>query len=79
VQGPYDQPTGFDSLHARMTEVEAARPRANRMFFLSIPPNVFVAAAAGAADRCSSPTGELRAEGRQRASAMDCGFSDCRG
>jgi glucose-6-phosphate 1-dehydrogenase len=44
-----------------MTEVEAAQPNANRMFFLSIPPNVFVAAAAGAADRCSSPTGELRA------------------
>ncbi len=44
-----------------MAEVEAAQPRANRMFFLSIPPNVFVAASAGAADRCSSPTGEPRA------------------
>ncbi len=31
-----------------------AQPRANRMFFLSIPPNVFVPAAGGAADFCSS-------------------------
>jgi hypothetical protein len=58
-QGPYDQAQGFDDLHSRMTEEESVMPRSNRMFFLSIPPNVFVAAASGAADRCSSPTGEL--------------------
>jgi glucose-6-phosphate 1-dehydrogenase len=32
----------------------ALQARSNRMFFLSIPPNVFVAAAGGAADHCSS-------------------------
>jgi len=32
----------------------ALQPIANRMFFLSIPPNVFVQAAGGAADNCSS-------------------------
>ena len=38
-----------------MSEVEVVnKPRANRMFFLSIPPNVFIPAAAGAADFCSS-------------------------
>jgi len=32
----------------------AVQPVAHRMFFLSIPPNVFVQAAGGAADNCSS-------------------------
>ncbi len=36
------------------------KPRANRMFFLSIPPNVFVPAAGGAADYCSSKSGWTR-------------------
>ena len=45
-----------------MSEAEAATglPRANRMFFLSIPPNVFIAAAAGAADHCSAAAGWTR-------------------
>ena len=53
-QGPYDSPAGFVDLDGKMTSQEAAMPRANRMFFLSIPPNVFIAAAGGAADHCSS-------------------------
>lgn len=36
------------------------KPRANRMFFLSIPPNVFVPAAGGAADYSSSKSGWTR-------------------
>ncbi len=41
---------------AKMGEVEAGcgLPRSNRMFFLSIPPNVFIPAAGGAADFCST-------------------------
>lgn len=60
--GPYDKTNGYNDLNKRMTDQEAAtkKPRANRMFFLSIPPNVFVAAAGGAADHCSSTTGWTR-------------------
>lgn len=60
--GPYDQCAGFQALDKTMAEQEAAsgKKRANRMFFLSIPPNVFIEAAAGAADCCSSQTGWTR-------------------
>ncbi|KAG1665925.1 hypothetical protein FOA52_004514 [Chlamydomonas sp. UWO 241] len=60
--GPYDTPPGFEALNTRMAETESAtgRARANRMFFLSIPPNVFTAAAGGAADLCSSSSGWTR-------------------
>ena len=54
LQGPYDAPSGFTALDAKMSEQEVSMPRANRMFFLSIPPNVFIAAAGGASDHCSS-------------------------
>lgn len=59
--GPYDGAIGFSDLNRRMSEVEeASTPRANRMFFLSIPPNVFIPAAGNAADLCSSSTGWTR-------------------
>ena len=55
-QGQYDEAASFQTLNGRMGEVEVAcgKPRSNRMFFLSIPPNVFIAAAGGAADFCST-------------------------
>lgn len=48
------RPSGFEALNGRMCEAEKGTglPRANRMFFLSIPPNVFIAASAGAAKAC---------------------------
>ncbi|GIL79478.1 hypothetical protein Vretimale_18361 [Volvox reticuliferus] len=60
--GQYDKADSFRELNSRMSEVEAAsgKQRANRMFFLSIPPNVFIAAAGGAADFCSTRTGWTR-------------------
>lgn len=59
--GAYDGPTGFTDLNKRMGEVEMGScPRSNRMFFLSIPPNVFISAAGNAADLCSSSTGWTR-------------------
>lgn len=58
--GPYDTPTGFQNLDQRMREQEAVVPKANRMFFLSIPPNVFIAAAGNAAQYCSSSSGWTR-------------------
>ncbi|KAG2452381.1 hypothetical protein HYH02_002627 [Chlamydomonas schloesseri] len=60
--GQYDEAASFQTLNGRMAEVEAGcgKPRSNRMFFLSIPPNVFIAAAGGAADFCSTKTGWTR-------------------
>ncbi|GAX74483.1 hypothetical protein CEUSTIGMA_g1932.t1 [Chlamydomonas eustigma] len=58
--GPYDDSSGFAQLNTKMSEQEVSKPRANRMFFLSIPPNVFIAAAGGAAEQCSSKTGWTR-------------------
>ncbi|EFJ45944.1 hypothetical protein VOLCADRAFT_82038 [Volvox carteri f. nagariensis] len=60
--GQYDNADSFRELNRRMSEVEAScgKQRANRMFFLSIPPNVFIAAAGGAADYCSTRTGWTR-------------------
>eukprot|EP00878_Enallax_costatus_P011921 GHUV01012445.1.p1 GENE.GHUV01012445.1~~GHUV01012445.1.p1 ORF type:complete len:575 (+),score=103.39 GHUV01012445.1:290-2014(+) len=55
--GPYDAPDGFKQLSTRLSELEAIKPRANRMFFLSIPPNVFLAATGNAADHARSSTG----------------------
>ncbi len=54
LQGPYNTRAGFEALHERLTELEAAKPQAHRMFFLSIPPDVFTAAAGNAADCASS-------------------------
>lgn len=52
--GAYDEPSGFAALAGRMADAERAKPRANRIFFLSIPPNVFLPAAGNAADLASS-------------------------
>lgn len=54
LQGPYDTPVGFQSLSSRLDELEAPKPQANRMFFLSIPPNVFLPATGNAADYARS-------------------------
>lgn len=60
--GLYDTPDGYQQLDKKMAGAEAVTgmPRVNRMFFLSIPPNVFIAAAGGAADYCSSKSGWTR-------------------
>lgn len=78
--GAYDTSDGFVNLNAKMDEQESGTgmPRSNRMFFLSIPPNVFIAAAAGAADYCSSRNGWTRVIvekpfGRDSASSAELG------
>jgi glucose-6-phosphate 1-dehydrogenase len=53
-QGPYDTPEGFQALASRLEGLEAHKPQANRVFFLSIPPNVFLPAAANATDQARS-------------------------
>jgi hypothetical protein len=57
LQGPYDTPEGFKALSSRLDELEAHKPQANRMFFLSIPPNVFLPATGNAADYARSRCG----------------------
>uniref|UniRef100_A0A7S3VJR9 Glucose-6-phosphate 1-dehydrogenase n=1 Tax=Dunaliella tertiolecta TaxID=3047 RepID=A0A7S3VJR9_DUNTE len=78
--GQYDAPEGYANLDKKCKEQEALTGKmvANRMFFLSIPPNVFVQAAGGAADNCSSPTGWTRVIvekpfGRDSASSAELG------
>ena len=56
TQGVYDKADGFQSLDTLMSQIEAGsgKARANRMFFLSIPPNVFTQATSNASGHCSS-------------------------
>uniref|UniRef100_A0A383VN43 Glucose-6-phosphate 1-dehydrogenase n=1 Tax=Tetradesmus obliquus TaxID=3088 RepID=A0A383VN43_TETOB len=76
--GPYDEPGGFQALSTRLGEQEAVKPRANRMFFLSIPPNVFLSATGNAADHARSKSGWTRVIvekpfGRDSASSAELG------
>ncbi|GMH46074.1 hypothetical protein BSKO_14038 [Bryopsis sp. KO-2023] len=58
-RGMYDSPKDFKALDERIEKLEVGCP-GNRIFYLSIPPNVFVQAAGNAADICSSRTGWTR-------------------
>ncbi|CAI5529594.1 unnamed protein product [Closterium sp. Naga37s-1] len=57
--GQYDSQEGFGGLDARMKKLEAGYV-ADRMFYLAIPPNVFVPAARSVSHAASSPTGYTR-------------------
>ncbi|CAI7811564.1 unnamed protein product [Closterium sp. NIES-54] len=57
--GQYDSQEGFGGLDARMKKLEAGYI-ADRMFYLAIPPNVFVPAARSVSHAASSPTGYTR-------------------
>lgn len=61
--GQYDDAASFKALSAELTKHEAGRA-ANRIFYLSIPPTVFVTVAQNAARCASSETGAC---GRLRA------------
>lgn len=58
-QGLYDSPNDFKALDKKLESFEVGCP-GNRLFYLSIPPNVFVQAAGNAADVCTSRTGWTR-------------------
>lgn len=53
--GQYGSGDDFAALDARCKEAEAGFARADRMFYLSIPPSVFTAAAAAATSAASAP------------------------
>ena len=58
VPGQYDQAKDFRSLDALMTENERGSEKVNRVFYLSIPPSIFVPVAQNAARECQ--TGDTR-------------------
>ena len=57
--GQYDDASSFQRLSAELSQHEAGRV-ANRIFYLSIPPTVFVTVAQNAARSASSTTGAWR-------------------
>jgi len=60
VPGQYDDAKDFKSLNALMTENEREAKKVKRVFYLSIPPSIFVPVAQNAARECQSKTGDTR-------------------
>ena len=60
VSGQYDSEDDFARLASVMAQYEAPLPSADRLFYLSIPPNIFNTVAAGASRAASSPSGWTR-------------------
>lgn len=60
VPGQYDQAKDFKALDTLMCENERAVSRVKRVFYLSIPPSIFVPVAQNAARECQSKTGVTR-------------------
>ncbi len=54
MQGQYASDADFATLAERMAEGEAPFECADRLFYLSIPPNIFTAVAASASKAASS-------------------------
>ncbi len=54
LQGQYDEEKDFGSLNTRLEQLESKRKRADRIFYLSIPPTIFTAVAANASVAASS-------------------------
>lgn len=58
--GQYNSDTDFETLSSLMTTHEGPLPRADRLFYLSIPPNIFTAVAGSASRAASSSRGWTR-------------------
>jgi len=58
--GAYDEVDGYRNLHNALKTEEAGYQRANRLFYLSIPPSIFVDAAKGTSIGATSETGWTR-------------------
>ena len=54
MQGQYDQQADFENLNQRLEQLESRRKKADRIFYLSIPPTIFTAVAGNAAAAASS-------------------------
>lgn len=60
VSGQYDSEGDFGKLDKRLLELEKGRKRADRIFYLSIPPAIFTSVAACASKAATSKTGWTR-------------------
>jgi len=58
--GQYDSDSDFQTLNTLMANHEHPLPSADRLFYLSIPPNIFTAVAGSASRSASSTTGWTR-------------------
>ncbi|KAK9829954.1 hypothetical protein WJX72_008851 [[Myrmecia] bisecta] len=58
--GQYSDSKDFAALSERMAAKEEGRKKADRIFYLSIPPSIFTQVAACASDAASSPSGWTR-------------------
>ena len=54
LQGQYDSEADFAKLDEHLARTEGGLPRADRIFYLSIPPNIFTAVARCASKSASS-------------------------
>ncbi|KAK9813989.1 hypothetical protein WJX73_008242 [Symbiochloris irregularis] len=59
-QGQYKSVDDFGKLSKRIAEHDGGHERANRIFYLSIPPSIFTDVAAAASEGCSSDSGFTR-------------------
>ena len=60
VSGQYDQAEDFANLNKTMCADEKGAKSVKRVFYLSIPPSIFVPVAQNAARECQSKTGDTR-------------------
>lgn len=62
IAGPYDEDSGFQELLKHMEELEKGRSgdKANRVFYMALPPSVFTVVAAGLKKNCYSKEGKNR-------------------
>lgn len=55
VAGSYDSEADFAELNRRLDQHEKPGPRANRLFYLALPPSVFEAVTVHIRNRCMAP------------------------
>jgi len=62
ISGSYEESEAFTQLNAHLEEIEShyKSPEANRLFYLALPPSVFVPAARNLKEQCYSATGVNR-------------------
>ncbi len=69
LQGQYASDDDFSALDARLRQTEGSLKKADRLFYLSIPPNIFTAVAAcaskSASSKCAMHAMHGRAAGQQ--------------
>ncbi|KAF9435339.1 Glucose-6-phosphate 1-dehydrogenase [Entomortierella beljakovae] len=57
VSGAYDQDSGFQALEKELQRVEKETKTVNRLFYMALPPSVFIPVAAGLKKNCYSHQG----------------------